>query len=224
MGRPLNKRYFGPNEDGEFRVVGLGNFTGAPEECHIVRQRSVTRFEVANEDDERMTAMLTEGTPAEGEFQVLVQKHDGGDVEHARKITNRRVYTKEGGSYDLVIGAAADDNPRTANVSGLGGKGYSDVAPSGATTTITADPTSVDAGAASTITVQAKDSAGNNLTTGGATVVLSTSHGEMVDEVDDKGDGTYTQEVTNATAEEGVTISGTINGEAITDTAVVDFT
>jgi len=26
MGRPMNKRYFGPSEEGKFRIVGVGNF------------------------------------------------------------------------------------------------------------------------------------------------------------------------------------------------------
>jgi hypothetical protein len=73
------------------------------------------------------------------------------------------------------------------------------------------------------ITVQAKDASGNNLTASGGLVTLSSTGSGSVSTVTDNNDGTYTATITNTVAE-AVTISGTIDGSAITDTAAVTFT
>ncbi|HKY95762.1 MAG TPA: Ig-like domain-containing protein, partial [Kiloniellales bacterium] len=97
--------------------------------------------------------------------------------------------------------------------------------PSGATSTITASPTSIEANGSSTstITVQLKDSSGNNLTTSGGTVALSTTLGTL-GSVTDNNNGTYTATLTSGTITGTATITGTINGNAITDNATVTFT
>jgi hypothetical protein len=94
--------------------------------------------------------------------------------------------------------------------------------PSVLTTTLTANPTSIaaDGTATSTITVQLKDVNGNNITTGGQTITLTTTAGAL-SAVTDNNDGTYTATLTSATI---ATISGTLAGTAITDTATVAFT
>jgi len=96
---------------------------------------------------------------------------------------------------------------------------------SAAMTVITADPTSITASGTSTsvITVQAKDENGNNLTSGGATVILQTDRGS-IGAVTDNSNGTYTATLTSSTSVETATITGTINSSNITDTATVDFT
>ncbi|MFP1646605.1 invasin domain 3-containing protein [Pontitalea aquivivens] len=71
--------------------------------------------------------------------------------------------------------------------------------------------------------MQLKDANGNNLTTGGATVALSTTLGTL-GSVTDNGDGTYTATLTSSTTAGTATISGTLGGTAITDTATVAFT
>jgi hypothetical protein len=69
----------------------------------------------------------------------------------------------------------------------------------------------------STVTVQAVDANGNNLTTGGATVVLATSFGQL-GPVTDNGNGTYTATlIFNAPGT--ATVTGTLNGSAIGHTA-----
>ncbi len=73
-----------------------------------------------------------------------------------------------------------------------------------------------------TITVQLKDAAGNNLTSGGDNVQLSTDAGSLSG-VTDNGDGTYTATLTSSTVEETATITGTVNGLSMTDNAMVDF-
>lgn len=97
--------------------------------------------------------------------------------------------------------------------------------PSTATSTITASPASIaaDGTATSTITVQLKDANGNDLSTSGGTVTLSTDLGTL-STVTDNGDGTYTATLTSATTAGTATISGTLAGTAITDTDTVIFT
>ncbi len=97
-------------------------------------------------------------------------------------------------------------------------------APSGATSEITADPTTIpaDGSSTSTITVQLRDAFGNPLTGGGADVSLSTTSGTLGPDIDN-GDGTYTATLTSATTAGTATISGTVNGADITDTASVTF-
>mgnify|MGYP001943721832 CR=1 FL=1 len=71
--------------------------------------------------------------------------------------------------------------------------------------------------------MQLKDVNGNNLTTSGGTVLLTTTLGTL-SAVTDNGDGTYTATLTSATTAGTATISGTLAGTAITDTATVAFT
>lgn len=88
-------------------------------------------------------------------------------------------------------------------------------------TLITTAATATAGGPGALVTVQARDSSGNNLAIGGSLVTLTASSGSVTS-VTDNADGTYTATVTDAVAET-VTLSGTINGEAITDTAEIIF-
>ena len=96
---------------------------------------------------------------------------------------------------------------------------------SGANTTIDAAPASIEADGltSSTITVQAKDTDGNNFTESAGVVLLSSTGSAALSAVTDNNDGTYTATVTSIVAE-AVTISGSIAGNNITDNAVVTFT
>ncbi|MDR8390850.1 T9SS type A sorting domain-containing protein [Aliifodinibius sp. S!AR15-10] len=97
--------------------------------------------------------------------------------------------------------------------------------------TITADPTSItaDGTSTSTITVQLKDEYGNNLTSGGETVELSTTAGTFpgggtTTTATDQGDGTYTAVLTSSTtAGVTATITGTVNSQNLSDDATVNF-
>ena len=84
---------------------------------------------------------------------------------------------------------------------------------SGASTTIDAAPASIEADGVtiSTITVQAKDTEGNNFTESAGVVLLSTTGSAILSTVTDNNNGTYTATVTNAVVE-AVTITGTIAG------------
>jgi len=94
-----------------------------------------------------------------------------------------------------------------------------------ATSLISANPTYIsnDGSATSTITVQLKDSEGNNLQSGGDNVSLSTNAGSL-GSITDNNDGTYTATLTSSTNNETATVSGTLDGETITDNANVTFT
>jgi hypothetical protein len=99
-------------------------------------------------------------------------------------------------------------------------------AASHATSTITANPTSIvaDGASTSTITVQLKDASGNNLTASGGTVVVAASHG-TIGAATDNNDGTYTATLTSGTtAVSSVQVSATLNGTALSNTATVAFT
>ena len=96
--------------------------------------------------------------------------------------------------------------------------------PTNGNTTLVAAPTSVvaDGSTTSSVTVTLADASGNLLTASGGTVALSSTGSATIGAITDNGDGTYTATVTNTVAE-SVTISGTLDGAAITDTATVTF-
>ena len=98
--------------------------------------------------------------------------------------------------------------------------------PAAATSTITAAPTSIaaDGTSTSTITVQLKDSFGNNMTSGGDSVAVATDLGTLSGTVIDNGDGTYSETLTSSVTVGTATITGTVNAVAIADNATVDFT
>lgn len=89
--------------------------------------------------------------------------------------------------------------------------------------TITANPVVIlnDGSSTSMITVQLKDIYGNNLTTGGHTVQLSTS-ASTLSGVTDNGDGTYTATLNSTTAPVTIAnITGTFDGSSFSDKAQV---
>ena len=98
------------------------------------------------------------------------------------------------------------------------------VVPSTATTTITAAPSMIpaDGASVSTITVQAKDANGDPITTSAGTVTLQRLPAlGVLSAVTDNGDGTYTATLTAGTVAGSVTITGTLNGNPITDDEIV---
>ena len=82
-----------------------------------------------------------------------------------------------------------------------------------ATTTLDASPLSIVADGVSTslITVQLKDSSGNDVPVGGDSLVLSTTAGTL-GAVTDKNNGTYTALLTSSSIVEMATVSGSLNG------------
>jgi hypothetical protein len=87
----------------------------------------------------------------------------------------------------------------------------------------TASPTILANGVSSTIiTVTTFDVNNNPLTVGGEPISLGSSSGS-ISPIFDEGNGTYTAAITSTTITEQAIITGTINTQAITDTATVNF-
>ena len=126
-------------------------------------------------------------------------------------------------TYSVV--ATVTDGATNSSVDATNNELIVDTAASAITSTITANPTSIIANGSSTssITVQLKFANGNNLTSGGDTVVLSIDLGSL-SAVTDNNNGTYSATLTSATSAGIATITGDLNGSAITDNATVDFT
>src|SRR5690606_10407548 len=88
------------------------------------------------------------------------------------------------------------------------------------TSTITADPETIDTDETALITVQLKDAKHNNLTVGGPTVTLTADDGRELT-VTDVGNGTYTASFSSTTAGT-VTITGKVNGHEMTASVQVE--
>jgi hypothetical protein len=155
------------------------------------------------------------------------------------------VFTRSGGTSTGTIGSTTDNHNGTYTAT------FTGVTAGTATTihatidgaavtsqlpTVTVTPGTIDrtkstvslsassappGGSAVTVTLRAKDAAGNNLTTGGATVAFSHSGGTSVITIGattDVGNGTYTAPITPVTEGTATTLSATINGQAVTTT------
>ncbi|OUS31017.1 hypothetical protein A9Q99_04925, partial [Gammaproteobacteria bacterium 45_16_T64] len=146
---------------------------------------------------------------------TLSSVSDNGDGTYSATATNTVAETVTiSGTLD---GTAITDTTDLIFIAGN--------AASAAQSTLSASPTSVtaDGTSTSTITVQAKDAFGNNLTSGGLTIALSNDGSATINTLSDNGDGTYTATINSVTAE-SVTVSGTLNGSTITDTETLTFT
>lgn len=87
--------------------------------------------------------------------------------------------------------------------------------------TVSVVPGSIQAGTSSTVTLQSKDSSGNNLTIGGLIVSFALGGGSgsgTFSAVADNGNGTYTATFTGTTAGSN-TITATVGGQAVTSAA-----
>lgn len=92
---------------------------------------------------------------------------------------------------------------------------------SAAKSVLTVSSATIASGAKDTLTLQAKDAFGNNLTTGGATVVFSASGGTSTGTIGstvDHGNGTYTATFTGLVSGTATTINATVNGTAVATT------
>lgn len=120
MGRPLNKKFFGPDAGGDgFQLIGRSFFAGGlgPEACYIVKQKSSYKFIVrdsATGTKETVSTLVDVDPSAEGELQVRVSPDGGTTFENARVITAHQVKTFDGNTYvwsDLTT--TADSTPAT---------------------------------------------------------------------------------------------------------------
>lgn len=119
MGRPLNKRIFGPDNGGDgFQLIGTAWFEGelAAEPAFIVKQKSSLRFliEGVTSGKQMVVAPGPAAPAAPGEFQIAVN-----GTESARKLTSNKVVTHEGNVYaysEVVNATASVDDSIDANV------------------------------------------------------------------------------------------------------------
>ena len=143
-----------------------------------------------------------------------------------RLVGSTKVYadTAVGSQSGIVSGNAATGNALAALNTYLAAQPRS-TTPSSLTSLITASVPSVLANgtSTSTITVQLKDVNGNNLTTGGNAVSLSTTAGTLTNVVDNNN-GTYSATLTSSTSVVTASITGTVDSFGITDDASVSFT
>ena len=118
------------------------------------------------------------------------------------------------GSYTLTFSASGASSVTSSTITlSAGAATASQSVISAASATVGTEQTTV-------VTVQAKDSAGSSLTTGGDTVVLTPTAGS-VGAITDNGDGTYTATYTAPSTTGSVTINGTLNGSAIGTSATI---
>lgn len=143
-----------------------------------------------------------------------------GDNTRTLSAGSFTISTKDNTIESVTI-TATDANTKTGSIAIVVNLGPV----SGVTTTIDANPTTILANGrgTSTITVQARDIAGNNYTSSAGTLVLSTDLGTL-DPVTDNNNGTYTTTLRAGTVGGTATVSGTVNATAIADTAIVTFT
>jgi YVTN family beta-propeller protein len=92
------------------------------------------------------------------------------------------------------------------------------------TSVVSTSSGTVSSGASATLTLQAKDSGGNTIATGGATVVFSRSGGTstgVIGATTDHNNGTYTATFTGDTAGTATTIRATVNSVLATSTTTI---
>jgi adhesin/invasin len=214
-----------PDTSRAFTVLGI-----AADELEFHTQPSNTQAGVAMATVE-VWAVVSPGVADptfSGDITIAIGSNPGGGTlsgtTTATATAGRATFdglsiNRTGSGYTLVASASGLPNRTSAAFNITPGPA------SGATSLLSANPTSIAANGSSTstITVQLRDSLDNPLTTGGATVTLSTTAGALSG-VTDNGNGTYTASLTSATTPGSATVSGTVNGSSIDDTAVVMFT
>jgi hypothetical protein len=152
------------------------------------------------------------------------------------------VFTQSGGGSQGTIGAATDNANGTYTASFTGtvagtattigatvdGAAVASTLPtvtvvpgsvSTATSMVTVSDSTVASGSSVTLTLQAKDAAGNNLTSGGRTVVFTQSGGGSqgtIGATTDNANGTYTASFTGTVAGTATTIGATIDRASTT--------
>jgi len=160
-------------------------------------------------------------------FLALLKSRDIGVPERALKAPDlpTRIYETfnlfSPTDIELAIAEAVAATSTTVTLQNV-----LEAAPATATSTVTASQATVATSSTITVTLQEKDAEGNDLTTGGSTVVFSTQAGTgtaTVGATTDNTDGTYTATVTGATAGT-VTLKATLNGVLVTDTAAITVT
>ncbi len=150
-------------------------------------------------------------------FQAIT---GGGSVKDSVVLTDSLGFAADTATLGTVSGAQtfrATVGALTATFTATATAG----AISTAQSVVTVSSATVASGTGATLTLQAKDQFGNNLATGGATVVFTSSGGTStgtIGSTTDNGNGTYTAPFTGLTAGTAMTIGATINGTPVATT------
>jgi len=138
---------------------------------------------------------------------------DNGNGTYSAKVTNT---VAEAVTISATVSATA--TPNTAVINFIPGP------VSAAHSTLTASPSVVTANGSdiSLLTVKTYDVFGNEITTGGHTVVLIDGNDASISPVIDQLDGTYTFTISNSVVQSTV-VNGSINGDAMTDNETINF-
>ena len=148
-------------------------------------------------------------------------------------VTSVTIPENESSVSFRATGTVADSYALTANA---GDGGFTLTQPftitagaaSATTSTVTAAPTSLEANdmAISTLTVQLKDAAGNNLTSSGGVVTFAALDANQgsIGAVTDNADGTYTATYTAGTLAGPVTVTPSVDGVSFTNTVSITLT
>ncbi|WP_234567132.1 invasin domain 3-containing protein [Rhodohalobacter sp. 614A] len=183
--------------------------------------------------------------PADGESQATVTVFlkdenddpitDGGYCERVEVSTTDGILGEisDNGDGTCTLPLTSGEEPGTAEISGqIDGEDIEDTAvinftalpPSAEFTRITASPNNIVADGSSTsdITVTLRNENDEPVEIGGFEVNLSTDAGSLSG-VTDNGDGTYSAILTSSINEEKATITGSLEGDDIEDTAEVNF-
>ncbi len=141
---------------------------------------------------------------------------DNKDGTYTATITS----TTTTGNAIITAKIAGEVVTNTATVSFIATIGDVSVA----TSTLVADPTTIvaDGKTQSSITLQAKDADGENLTTTGLAVTMTASNSARLSSVTDNLDGTYATTITSNTTGDAV-ITASIAGAVVTNTATISF-
>ena len=195
-----------------------GNTTLATSPTSVAADGSTTSSVVVTLADANGNPLTTSGgtvTLSSTGSAVISTVSDNGDGTYSASVTN---IVAEAVTISGTVNSSAITDTATVTFTA----GSAD--PTNGNTTLATSPTSVaaDGSTTSSVVVTLADANGNPLTTSGGTVTLSSTGSAVISTVSDNGDGTYSASVTNIVAE-AVTISGTVNSSAITDTATVTF-
>jgi YVTN family beta-propeller protein len=139
-------------------------------------------------------------------------------TDHANG-TYTATFTADSAGTAMTIGATIGGTPVVSTTTMTVVPGNTVAAQS----VITVSADTIPSGGTSTLTLQAKDGAGNNITTGGLTVVFSHAGGTSTGSIapspaTDNGNGTYTAVFTGVTPGTATTIHATIGGVQVTST------
>jgi DNA-binding beta-propeller fold protein YncE len=151
---------------------------------------------------------------------VRFQPLSGGSVKDSVVLTDSLGFAEDTATLDTIAGAQsfrASVGALTATFNATATAG----AISAAHSVVSRSSATVASGTGVTLTLRGKDQFGNNLTTGGATVLFTATGGTSTGAIGpttDQGDGTYTATFTGLIVGSATTIGATIDGTAVTTT------